>query len=138
MKVSLRDIPYEGLEVSQAVSAEELGLSSESFACLTPLSIDAVFEKADMELLANIRVKGSYEMTCSRCLEPVRQDNREDEFDLAFDITSEMDFVEYGDDIRQEMVIALSTIVRCREDCKGLCPSCGGNLNKEICKCKKQ
>ena len=26
----------------------------------------------------------------------------------------------------------------CREDCKGLCPGCGVNLNREPCRCKKQ
>jgi len=137
VKVFLRDIPYEGLEVSQTVSAQEIGLAGEDFTCLSSLSIDAVFEKVDMEILADITVKGSYEITCSRCLEPVRFIDRVDDFELAFDINPQTEFVEYGDDIRQELLIALSGVVRCSEECKGLCKSCGVNLNKEKCRCKK-
>jgi uncharacterized protein len=27
--------------------------------------------------------------------------------------------------------------VVCGEDCKGLCPKCGANLNRETCDCEK-
>jgi len=28
--------------------------------------------------------------------------------------------------------------ILCREDCKGLCPGCGANLNIEPCRCEKE
>ena len=35
-------------------------------------------------------------------------------------------------------VLALPMRFICREDCKGLCPVCGGNLNKNLCTCQKE
>ena len=32
----------------------------------------------------------------------------------------------------------MDTKTLCSEDCKGLCPGCGVNLNHEACRCKKQ
>lgn len=136
MKVFLRDIPYEGLFVTRTVSAPELGLVDENFVCKSPLDIDVNFEKVDEALVAQVAVRGSYELACASCLEPIPQD-REDEFEVVFDITPETEFVEYGDDIRQELLLALSEIVRCKEDCKGLCRKCGENLNKTTCNCHK-
>ena len=34
-------------------------------------------------------------------------------------------------------VLDMETKFLCREDCKGLCPGCGANLNVEQCRCKK-
>ena len=34
-----------------------------------------------------------------------------------------------------EVVVALPSKVLCRDDCKGLCSSCGANLNHETCSC---
>ena len=34
-----------------------------------------------------------------------------------------------------KVLLALPVKVTCREDCKGLCPQCGKNLNQEQCSC---
>jgi uncharacterized protein len=36
-------------------------------------------------------------------------------------------------DVHDTLVLALPHKNLCREDCKGLCPDCGANLNKETC-----
>ena len=28
-------------------------------------------------------------------------------------------------------------VILCKEDCKGICPDCGVNLNNEDCRCEK-
>lgn len=35
-------------------------------------------------------------------------------------------------------VLSLDTKNLCKEDCRGLCPGCGADLNVEPCRCKKQ
>ncbi|MEA2649988.1 MAG: hypothetical protein QOG61_2423 [Candidatus Binataceae bacterium] len=37
--------------------------------------------------------------------------------------------------IREQMLLALPTRPLCREDCRGLCPRCGANLNEHDCGC---
>ena len=53
-------------------------------------------------------------------------------------------FVLDGDEIDLDemlttlFVLDMETKFLCREDCKGLCPSCGKNLNLGPCECRKQ
>jgi len=81
---------------------------------------------------------------CWRCLEPAR-------IDVAFDATEismegaddpELsslyvvhDALEVSDWARDAVVEALPPIVVCVEDCAGLCPTCGANLNDGPCGC---
>jgi uncharacterized protein len=37
--------------------------------------------------------------------------------------------------IREEWVLSAPAFVLCREDCKGLCPTCGADLNAGPCSC---
>jgi uncharacterized protein len=39
--------------------------------------------------------------------------------------------------LREEVLLALPQFVECRPDCKGLCPTCGANLNEGPCGCGK-
>jgi uncharacterized protein len=42
----------------------------------------------------------------------------------------------YADDLlRQYLLLELPMAPVCREDCKGLCPTCGQNLNEASCDC---
>jgi uncharacterized protein len=45
--------------------------------------------------------------------------------------------VDIGDIIRQHIVMAQPIRHLCGEECKGLCPTCGKNFNKEACECPK-
>jgi len=37
--------------------------------------------------------------------------------------------------IREQVLLALPTRPLCDEDCRGLCPSCGADLNEGDCRC---
>ena len=39
--------------------------------------------------------------------------------------------------VREEWLLAAPAFVLCREDCKGLCPRCGADLNEGPCSCTK-
>ena len=41
------------------------------------------------------------------------------------------------DVLREQVLLALPLKSTCREDCKGLCPQCGKNLNQEPCSCSE-
>jgi uncharacterized protein len=110
------------------------------------------------KIIQDIRVKGTLatnlELNCARCLEPVAQDVSRD-FDLLYrplgadagrdemsvtDAEAEISYyqgegVELEDVVREQVLLAVPLKVICREDCKGLCPHCGKNLNQEQCSC---
>lgn len=44
--------------------------------------------------------------------------------------------IDITNDVREFALLSLPMKKLCREDCKGLCPKCGANLNTEECHCK--
>jgi uncharacterized protein len=47
----------------------------------------------------------------------------------------ENDRIDLGEMVREQMLLALPLRRLCREDCRGLCPSCGVNRNTGTCEC---
>jgi uncharacterized protein len=109
-------------------------------------------------VINDIRIVGEFatrvEMACARCLQPIHQDVAK-KFELlyrpqgsdagkeALSVTTAEAEVGYyqgeglllEDVLREQVLLALPLKAICREDCKGLCPHCGRNLNQEQCNC---
>lgn len=136
MKIKVRDIPRDGLTIRETVNANVLGLKPEDLKCLTPLTIEAQVEKAENAVIVHAEVEGSYELECGRCLDPIVSEGTKD-FDLYIEVDQSTELIDVGEELRQEIMLAFWSNELCKEDCKGLCPDCGANLNREVCKCKK-
>jgi DUF177 domain-containing protein len=109
-------------------------------------------------IIKDIRLDGelstSLELVCARCLEPVIEKVGR-KFDLLYrpqgadagkeemSVTTAEAEVSYyqgeglllEDVIREQVLLAVPLKAICREDCKGMCPYCGKNLNFELCSC---
>ena len=85
---------------------------------------------------------------CSRCLEPVKIEEvydfdeivyapgREEDYDLIMEPEGqELDLKVF---IENLLDLKLPLRFLCDEECKGLCPVCGANLNTSECNCKAQ
>ncbi len=83
---------------------------------------------------------------CQRCLEPAHADiavtAREYQADVPEVVDQEttpylegelLDVDRWATD---SAILALPIVIRCREDCAGLCPQCGANRNEVTCDCK--
>ena len=85
---------------------------------------------------------------CDRCLKPF--DNPKSvrcEYMLAEELSDERNdeivlledgVVDVGDLARTAFILEMDTKTLCSEDCKGICPGCGVNLNQGSCTCKKE
>ena len=113
------------------------------------------------EVIKDIRLRGrlsaSLELQCARSLEPVPQqvkresellnpplgaDAGRDELTVS-DAEAEIGYYQgegilLEDVLREQVLLALPLKITCREDCKGLCPQCGKNLNQEQCSCSTE
>ena len=49
----------------------------------------------------------------------------------------EGDGIDLDEVLRSCLILDMDTKFLCREDCKGLCPDCGKDLNEGPCECKK-
>lgn len=52
-------------------------------------------------------------------------------------IVYEDDAIEFNENVLATIVLYLPMKYLCKDDCKGLCPKCGTNLNHNICSCEK-
>ena len=89
-----------------------------------------------------------YQTVCDRCLSPISET-------LKFDYTKDVQKEDIGDDfdgialkpdemfdyeqeLTTEVLISFPAKHLCHEDCKGLCPVCGCNLNERTCSCEQK
>jgi len=99
-------------------------------------------------IVRDIRVAGGLEtileMACARCLDPVVE-KVERQYDLLYrplGTAAEAEVSYYQGEgllleevLREQVLLAAPLKAICREDCKGLCPHCGKNMNLEPCSC---
>ena len=137
MKIHLRAIPHEGLVIEKAIQPAEVGLGAQDFRILSPILLTVKAVKAGDELCVSVNAKTLCGYSCSRCLVEVKIE-RSDTFDIYCDINPKTEFVDISEDIRQELVLAITSgIILCKPACKGICPNCGVNLNEGKCLCPK-
>ena len=149
MLIRVSEIPAEGLSI-QGVDVLPEPFHDSSWRLLR---LSLFVEKDDGDVFVRGRLEASVPQVCGRCLErfplrvepridarfaPKPQPGRED-VELASD-DLEIDF--YADDmlnlaqfVETETTLELPMKPLCREDCRGLCPVCGGNRNLVECAC---
>ena len=93
------------------------------------------------------RLEGRAHSQCRRCLTEVTVP-----VDLEVDVVFSADpdaaddpsvypieeqgvYVDVREAVREELALAVPAFVLCREDCAGLCPRCGADLNAGPCGC---
>jgi len=103
-------------------------------------------------VIADIRIRAQAEAPCSRCLEKTdlalehefryfyvsSSEEEEKAADLdehAVLLEKEASTLDICDQIWETLVMAFPEKVLCQPDCKGLCPVCGCNRNREVCSC---
>ena len=136
MKIALRDIKPGGLDVKGEIGRDFIGVRDEDgLKFVESLQLLVNVKRVENEVLANIKVNGKYLSVCSRCLTEVEQLWSE-KFLITSAIDKKMEYIDFSDELRQEIILNLPTKILCCKDCKGICANCGVNLNKKKCKCK--
>ena len=73
---------------------------------------------------------------CGRCLAPVSRKVTTGEFQFFVETPPGMEVCDISDEVRTEITLALPMNLLCKDDCRGLCPECGADLNFEKCSCR--
>lgn len=124
---------------------------------LAPVKGQVRLTRTPKGVLAEAEVHGNVELECSRCLtkfeHPLSLDFSEEYYqtvnvttgvqlpapdeDEVF-LIDETHLLDLGDAMREYVLLNLPPAPRCREDCQGLCPECGQNLNEGSCACQPE
>ncbi|MGI6643852.1 MAG: YceD family protein [Bacillota bacterium] len=130
----------------------DLGSVGEELGLCGPVTVGGVATSLGKDVYVQCRAEGETELVCSRCLSP---------FLKAFAVDCEGKFVDHATSaeeqeteveifplegtfcgldemIGHEIVLNLPMKPLCTDECKGLCPACGGNLNEGDCGCQKE
>jgi uncharacterized protein len=144
-----------GIEhVARTYAPDALARADDDYALAGPVQLDCAVRKDGPRFRLVGRVTGELELACSRCLEPYRvpvstpfdllfvphcenageeeQEIEEDDLGTAYYRDETIDL---GQLIREQFSLSLPMKPLCREDCRGLCPQCGANLNFSACGC---
>ena len=147
------------LNVSQAIRNPGQGYGFDTEVVIEPMEV-----LGDPVHFVDVRVQGEYTCTgedrisvaanvaatvetrCSRCLEPVsapisaaidavfvRKPDPDDPDLYSYEAST----VELTDAVRDALLLELPMRMLCSEDCRGLCPVCGVNLNRNTCTCQE-
>ena len=154
--VDLKDLRQDKVSLEGSLKPGEIDFSSENVKQAQPLTWTATVERVGEEIRIVGGLQTTMELTCSRCLEPAQTEISKS-FDLffherddqMFDEDQEVELSEedtrtafftgtelaLGDVLHEQVLLALPMKALCRLDCKGLCPTCGTNLNVNPCNC---
>lgn len=137
--------------------ADRLDLQEEGVRLAGAVTGSMRLHRTNQGILADGIVSAPVERQCDRCLEPftttlsfplreqfyptidvntgVPLPAAEDELVFPIDQNHLLDLREA---VRQNLLLALPMQAVCREDCAGLCPQCGRNLNDGPCDCEPE
>lgn len=157
MKVDLLSLTDEPLSFEFKIASTDIDLETEGARIAGDVEVIGELSKS----AAKTDVKGSItapiEVDCTRCLTPLSR-----ELDIVFDVDfvdkelfpdrkethlesadldtdviegNELDLTEVA---REQIVLNLPEQVLCRDDCRGICPMCGKDLNEGECQCGEE
>lgn len=154
MVITVEELREHPVKFNESFSQDHVDYLTEGLRQLGPLQVTGSAKLLADEIEVRGRLVTAVEVICARCLDPV-----EHSVDVAFDLVyrpissitrgdefqvprgeEELGFYRDGrllleDVAKEQVLLSLPMKSICRTDCRGLCPSCGTNLNREACNC---
>ncbi|HET6438494.1 MAG TPA: DUF177 domain-containing protein [Anaeromyxobacter sp.] len=154
-------------DVAREAADEMVAGDNAGYRARGPVHVEARLEKIERRVRVDARGRAELTVPCGRCLNPVPVDLPV-EFELTLVPEDEYRDGPGGDErdkgpaagsfdprqaeedvysgkvidldplVREQLVLSLPAYPVCREDCKGLCPVCGSNLNERECGCDRK
>ncbi|MGB9497145.1 MAG: YceD family protein [Dissulfuribacterales bacterium] len=153
--VLVEDIPEYGLHL---IFEDMPGLLSGIEECriLGPVKGEVFLHRVDGDVHLKGKIAALIVLKCDRCLEeynnkidasffyefvPGQLTDKENEVTLGSK-DMEVSFyngakIQIGEIFREQILLQIPMRHVCSEDCKGICPGCGAELNREKCRCRK-
>jgi len=154
MNLDLNSFEAFPAETILELEADDIDFVSQGFSFKDLLTVKIGIQEINDEYFCQAYLTVPVEEECCRCL-TLFDDELISDFTFSIKIgkgdsvlSSESDnsdvillgngehIVDLSDVIREAVMLALPSKPLCDEECRGLCPNCGVNLNEESCKCK--
>lgn len=110
-----------------------------------PFRVSGTVKRLEKRFALSFTYSGDVTFECHRCLQQVNMTLENDVERLivqSLEHSFDEDWVELSGPLlelapilEEDITLNLPLQVLCTDDCKGLCPTCGIDLNKETCEC---
>jgi len=134
---------------SLTATPEEVGLDSRFS---KPVTVEVTLEKTSRHLYMHVQAATGGVFTCDRCIEEFQKDVAAEygvmvvsdahapssDSEEVLVISPDTTHLDLADDVRQFVLLGVPPKILCREECAGLCPACGSNLNRGKCNCQTE
>lgn len=149
LRVDLRELAQKGaVETRGELTQDDPALAGTQISLREPLVVGGRLQAiSDGRFYWQGTATTVVEGECRRCLTPVAtplsleigalftQDADALEDPDSYVVAPDATDIDVTPAIREELVLAAPRYVTCRDDCKGLCPQCGKDLNAGPCGC---
>lgn len=156
--VSINDLPPEGNDFvieDQSIWEDPIREFGMDYKIISPLRLNLFVQPADEGVLLRGSLTGEVSTPCNRCAEgmdiklastfddyePLPQDGKnpkDQEPDGLITYENHYPMLNLADLAWERFMLSIPSNPVCRDDCKGLCPECGINLNTSTCDCAKE
>ena len=148
LRVDLRDLNRGPVETVGRLEPDDPVFAGLELDLIGPVSVEGRLQATGPgEYFWRARLQADVRGDCRRCLTDVVRHVDEhvdvlfsDDPDAAEDpavylLPPAAGVIDLGEAVREELALAVEPYPVCREDCAGLCPRCGADLNAGACAC---
>jgi len=148
MKINISNIENGLHSIQMAESSKGLKLLDHG-KLLGKIDLKATIDRRDLDLNLKAEISSVAELNCDNCLKTFQQkisgkinlyfSNKLSNFDDEIKkLSLNNPTIDLSEEIHSAFVLALPIKLLCKENCAGLCPTCGINRNDESCSCKPE
>jgi uncharacterized protein len=148
LRVDLRDLARGPVETQGEIPVTDPLFTGLDFALVGPVRVSGRLQAAgEGRFYWHAKLAGRVSDACRRCLVPVlvpveagiealfAQDPDALDDPDCYPVAADAREVDLAPAVREELILAVPRYVVCRDDCRGLCPRCGHDLNAGPCGC---
>jgi len=147
LRVDLRALDRGPVETTASLSPDDPAVRDAGFVFTEPVQVSGrLSDVGPGQYYWSAHVTTRLATSCRRCLRDVTvaveaplealftEDASSDDASARV-IPARAGVLDLGGPLREELILAVPEFVLCRDDCRGLCPRCGKDLNVGPCSC---
>ena len=130
------------------LDAKELEITPEELNLLSSVQLEGTMSNAGDVLLLKANMTAKVQRMCGRCLKEFSAETQADVLEKFYPVGAEnleddafvydSDVIDITEPLRESLLLAEPMQALCKEDCRGLCPVCGADLNDGDCGCDRE
>jgi uncharacterized protein len=156
MRIELEKLEDGRGSFAQTYQPEELDLVDDRVILNGPVNVTGSVRRSGAEVIVNGSLSSLVSVECDRCLKTVGLPisakfsvdyitGRDYESSQAAELTADDldvsvfdgEAIDVDELVKEQILLSVPDHALCREDCKGICSTCGADLNAGACNCEQ-